>query len=150
MPLNWDEFTLDDHWLDQYVQPQKKDRRNSSNSIVSDFGHAVASGINETAALPFWLAEKAGIESAGAVKDYFLNSAEKKREGYSPAMKEAQQKRFIVQQEDGSYAPGEAWDSPRKLLGVVGESLPGMVGGMGLSSLAAKSLMKAGMSRGLS
>ena len=118
-------------------------------SLLSDTGHGIAAGINELAAIPFWLAEEAGIESAGKAKDYFLKSAEEKRKGYSPEMKLAQTDEFFTEEPDGSYGLGGAWTSPRKILGSVAESAPGMVGGMGLSALAARGLMKAGFSRGL-
>ena len=118
-------------------------------SLLSDTGHGIAAGINELAAIPFWLAEEMGIESAGKAKDYFLKSAEEKRKGYSPEMKLAQTDEFFTEEPDGSYGLGGAWTSPRKILGSVAESAPGMVGGMGLSALAARGLMKAGFSRGL-
>lgn len=118
-------------------------------SLLSDTGHGIAAGINELAAIPFWLAEEAGIESAGKAKDYFLKSAEEKRKGYSPEMKLARAEEFFTEEPDGSYGFGGAWTSPRKILGSVAESAPGMVGGMGLSALAARGLMKAGFSRGL-
>lgn len=118
-------------------------------SLLSDTGHGIAAGINELAAIPFWLAEEAGIESAGKAKDYFLKSAEEKRKGYSPEMKLARAEEFFTEEPDGSYGLGGAWTSPRKILGSVAESAPGMVGGMGLSALAARGLMKAGFSRGL-
>lgn len=118
-------------------------------SLLSDTGHGIAAGINELAAIPFWLAEEMGIESAGKAKDYFLKSAEEKRKGYSPEMKLAQTDEFFTEEPDGSYGFGGAWTSPRKILGSVAESAPGMVGGMGLSALAARGLMKAGLSRGL-
>lgn len=118
-------------------------------SLLSDTGHGIAAGINELAAIPFWLAEEAGIESAGKAKDYFLKSAEEKRKGYSPEMKLARAEEFFTKEPDGSYGFGGAWTSPRKILGSVAESAPGMVGGMGLSALAARGLMKAGFSRGL-
>ena len=118
-------------------------------SLLSDTGHGIAAGINELAAIPFWLAEEAGIESAGKAKDYFLKSAEEKRKGYSPEMKLARAEEFFTEEPDGSYGFGGAWTSPRKILGSVVESAPGMVGGMGLSALAARGLMKAGFSRGL-
>lgn len=118
-------------------------------SLLSDTGHGIAAGINELAAIPFWLAEEMGIESAGKAKDYFLKSAEEKRKGYSPEMKLARAEEFFTEEPDGSYGFGGAWTSPRKILGSVAESAPGMVGGMGLSALAARGLMKAGFSRGL-
>ena len=118
-------------------------------SLLSDTGHGIAAGINELAAIPFWLAEEAGIESAGKAKDYFLKSAEEKRKGYSPEMKLARAEEFFTEEPDGSYGFGGAWTSPRKILGSVAESAPGMVGGMGLSALAARGLIKAGLSRGL-
>lgn len=118
-------------------------------SLLSDTGHGIAAGINELAAIPFWLAEETGIESAGKAKDYFLKSAEEKRKGYSPEMKLARAEEFFTEEPDGSYGLGGAWTSPRKILGSVAESAPGMVGGMGLSALAARGLMKAGFSRGL-
>lgn len=118
-------------------------------SLLSDTGHGIAAGINELAAIPFWLAEEMGIESAGKAKDYFLKSAEEKRKGYSPEMKLARAEEFFTEESDGSYGLGGAWTSPRKILGSVAESAPGMVGGMGLSGLAARGLMKAGFSRGL-
>ena len=118
-------------------------------SLLSDTGHGIAAGINELAAIPFWLAEEAGIESAGKAKDYFLKSAEEKRKGYSPEMKLARAEEFFTEEPDGSYGFGGAWTSPRKILGSVAESAPGMVGGMGLSALAARGLMKAGFSLGL-
>ena len=118
-------------------------------SLLSDTGHGIAAGINELVAIPFWLAEEAGIESAGKAKDYFLKSAEEKRKGYSPEMKLARAEEFFTEEPDGSYGFGGAWTSPRKILGSVAESAPGMVGGMGLSALAARGLMKAGFSRGL-
>lgn len=119
-------------------------------SLLSDTGHGIAAGINELAAIPFWLAEEAGIESAGKAKDYFLKRAEEKRKGYSPEMKLAQTEEFFTEDPDGSYGLGGAWTSPRKILGSVAESLPGMVGGMGISGLVARGLAKAGLSRGLS
>ena len=118
-------------------------------SLLSDTGHGIAAGINELAAIPFWLAEEMGIEPAGRAKDYFLKSAEEKRKGYSPEMKLARAEEFFTEEPDGSYGLGGAWTSPRKILGSVAESAPGMVGGMGLSALAARGLMKAGFSRGL-
>ena len=118
-------------------------------SLLSDTGHGIAAGINELAAIPFWLAEEMGIEPAGRAKDYFLKSAEEKRKGYSPEMKLARAEEFFTEEPDGSYGFGGAWTSPRKILGSVAESAPGMVGGMGLSALAARGLMKAGFSRGL-
>ena len=118
-------------------------------SLLSDTGHGIAAGINELAAIPFWLVEEAGIESAGKAKDYFLKSAEEKRKGYSPEMKLARAEEFFTEEPDGSYGFGGAWTSPRKILGSVAESAPGMVGGMGLSALAARGLIKAGLSRGL-
>ena len=118
-------------------------------SLLSDTGHGIAAGLNELAAIPFWLAEEAGIESAGKAKDYFLKSAAEKRKGYSPEMKLAQTEEFFTDEPDGSHGLGGAWTSPRKILGSVAESAPGMVGGMGLSALAARGLMKAGFSRGL-
>ena len=118
-------------------------------SLLSDTGHGIAAGINALAAIPFWLAEEMGIESAGKAKDYFLKSAEEKRKGYSPEMKLARAEEFFTEEPDGSYGFGGAWTSPRKILGSVAESAPGMVGGMGLSALAARGLMKAGFSRGL-
>lgn len=118
-------------------------------SLLSDTGHGIVAGINELVAIPFWLAEEAGIEPAGRAKDYFLKSAEEKRKGYSPEMKLARAEEFFTEEPDGSYGFGGAWTSPRKILGSVAESAPGMVGGMGLSALAARGLMKAGFSRGL-
>lgn len=118
-------------------------------SLLSDTGHGIVAGINELVAIPFWLAEEAGIEPAGRAKDYFLKSAEEKRKGYSPEMKLARAEEFFTKEPDGSYGFGGAWTSPRKILGSVAESAPGMVGGMGLSALAARGLMKAGFSRGL-
>lgn len=102
-------------------------------SLLSDTGHGIAAGINELAAIPFWLAEEMGIEPAGRAKDYFLKSAEEKRKGYSPEMKLARAEEFFTEEPDGSYGLGGAWTSPRKILGSVAESAPGMVGGMGLS-----------------
>lgn len=67
-------------------------------SLLSDTGHGIAAGINELAAIPFWLAEEAGIESAGKAKDYFLKSAEEKRKGYSPEMKLARAEEFFTEE----------------------------------------------------
>ena len=54
-------------------------------------------------------------------------------------MKLARAEEFFTEEPDGSYGFGGAWTSPRKILGSVAESAPGMVGGMGLSALAAVS-----------
>ena len=118
-------------------------------SLLSDVGHGIAAGVNELAALPFWAAEEMGIDSARKAKEHFLKSAEEKRKGYSPEMKLAQSEEFFTEEPDGSYGWGGAWTSPRKIMGMVAESAPGMVGGMGLSALAARGLVKIGFSRGL-
>ncbi|MFQ9364022.1 MAG: hypothetical protein ACLR2P_00775 [Bilophila wadsworthia] len=114
-------------------------------SLLSDTGHGIAAGINELAAIPFWLAEEMGIES-GQGQRYFLKSAEK-RKGYS-------RKWWLGQRSSSRRSP----TVPMVLaghgrlpedFGKRQESAPGMVGGMGLSALAARGLMKAGFSRGL-
>ena len=72
-------------------------------SYLNDMGHAFAAGINETASLPFWLAEKGSelvgldwlAERAGAARKYFQNSAEEKRKGFSADMKLAQDTEFF-------------------------------------------------------
>ena len=125
-------------------------------SFANDMGHALAAGINDTAAIPFWLAEK-GLaatgadwlsEKAGQAKEYFQKSADEKRQGFSADMKIARDKEFITHDKEG-YGLGDAWLSPRAVLGTVAESLPSMAGGMGISAGIAKGLMARGMSRGL-
>lgn len=143
-----EELRIQEYNLSHPDEPIRREDMGKA-SVLSDTGHGIAAGINDFAAIPFWLAEKAGIESAGKAKDYFLKRAKEKRRGYSPEMKLAQDEEFFTEGPDGSYGLGGAWTSPRKIWGSVAESMPSMVGGMGLSALAARGLMKAGLSRGL-
>lgn len=128
-------------------------------SYLSDMGHALAAGINETASLPFWLAEKGSevvgldwlSEQAGAARKYFQNSAEEKRKGFSADMKLAQDTEFFKENADGSYSPGDAWGYlPRKVGGFVAESIPSTVAGMGGAGAIAGLLGRMGLSRALS
>lgn len=87
-------------------------------SLLSDTGHGIAAGINELAAIPFWLAEEMGIEPAGRAKDYFLKSAEEKRKGYSPEMKLARAEEFFTEEPTVLMAlagrgrlPGRFWEA---------------------------------------
>lgn len=126
-------------------------------SFVNDMGHAVAAGLNDMASLPFWLGEKfmqgIGMDWAagqlGKGREYFTDSAEEKRRGYSADMKLARDKEFITHDDESGYGLGDAWTSPRAVLGTVAESLPSMVGGMGIGAGIAKGLMKRGVSRAL-
>ena len=125
--------------------------------VLSDMGHAVAAGLNELAALPFWGAQQVAdrlqwdgvARLAGDAKAYFQESAEAKRKGYSADMKLAQEKEFITYDKEKGYGLGTAWSDPRAVLGSVGESLPGMAAGMGAGAVVAKGLMGLGLSRGL-
>ena len=81
-------------------------------SLLSDTGHGIAAGINELAAIPFWLAEEAGIESAGKAKDYFLKSAEEKRKGYSPEMSSSRRSPTVPMVLAGhGRLPGRFWEA---------------------------------------
>lgn len=125
-------------------------------SMVNDMGHAFAAGVNALASLPFWLEEKAeealGLdwlaEKAKGTRQYFERSAEEKRQNYSADMKVAQDKEFITEGPDG-YGMGDAWTDPRAVGGMIAESLPSMLGGMGIGAKIATGLTKAGVSRGL-
>lgn len=128
-------------------------------SYLNDMGHALAAGINDTASLPFWLAEKGSelvglnwlSEQAGAARKYFQNSAEEKRKGFSADMKLAQDTEFFKENADGSYSPGDAWGYlPRKVGGFVAESIPSTVAGMGGAGAIAGLLGRMGLSRALS
>lgn len=125
-------------------------------SMVSDMGHAFAAGVNALASLPFWLEEKAeealGLdwlaEKAKGTRQYFERSAEEKRQNYSADMKLAQDKEFVTEGPDG-YGMGDAWTDPRAVGGMITESLPSMLGGMGIGAKIATGLTKADVSRGL-
>ena len=128
-------------------------------SYLNDMGHAFAAGINDTASLPFWLAEKGSelvgldwlAERAGAARKYFQNSAEEKRKGFSADMKLAQDTEFFKENADGSYSAGDAWGYlPRKVGGFVAESIPSTVAGMGGGGAIAGLLGRMGLSRALS
>lgn len=120
---------------DRPIRPEEIGR----GGVLSDMGHAVAAGLNELAALPFWGAQQVAdrmqwdgvARLAGDAKAYFQESAEAKRKGYSADMKLAQEKEFITYDKEKGYGLGTAWSDPRAVLGSVAESLPGMAAGMG-------------------
>lgn len=138
---------------DRPIRPEEIGR----GGVLNDMGHAVAAGLNELAALPFWGAQQVAdrmqwdgvARLAGDAKAYFQESAEAKRKGYSADMKLAQEKEFITYDKEKGYGLGTAWSDPRAVLGSVAESLPGMAAGMGAGAVVAKGLMGLGLSRGL-
>lgn len=117
---------------------------------VGDFGRSVAIGLSRVGQTMGRALDVAGLDETGQrVEEFYKGREVKARMEQSPEYKAEMAKRFLDKGEEGETIMGKAWTSPVKIAGMLTESAPQTVIGMGAGYGITKSLIKLGVSSGL-
>lgn len=129
----------------QAPQPAAPDE---GGGFLDDMGHTLGASIARTGQLAGRALDVLGADETGqAIERRFKTMEERQRAEISPLQQREMAKTFLSDKEGEFF--GDAWSSPRKLMGTIVESAPATVIGMGGGMGLAAGLMRLGMSAGI-